>query len=147
MTGSQCRPGCSSQSYPGIPRQTDPDGPGSQVTAPSPPIISAIPSGSDGAKAFGSRLEKIDKQVGGSTGNQVFRDDEGQKWIAKFYRSKKTDQVRNEFVTNQLCREAVITAPEARLALAEEDLYNGWIQGMRRMEAFPSSLSQWESLG
>jgi SPP1 gp7 family putative phage head morphogenesis protein len=86
-----------------------------------PPKISEIPSGSDGAKAFGSRLEKIDKQVGGSTGAQVFRDDEGQEWIVKSYKGK-TEQVRNEFVANQLYREVGISVPEARLAQVGENL-------------------------
>jgi len=92
-----------------------------EVIPPPPPKISEIPSGNEGAKAFGSRLQKIDKQVGGSTGAQVFKDDEGQEWILKAYKGN-SEQVRNEYVANQLYQKVGISVPEVRLAQVGEQL-------------------------
>ena len=85
------------------------------IVPPSPPKIADIPVGQDGAVAFGSRLQKTDKTVGGSTGAQVFIDDEGQEWIFKDY-SGKTEQVRNEFIANQIYQKGGIQVAPARLA-------------------------------
>jgi SPP1 gp7 family putative phage head morphogenesis protein len=80
-----------------------------------PPKISEIPTGQSGSVDFGSRLKKTDAKVGGSTGASVYIDDEGQEWILKTYYGNH-DQVRNEFIANQLYQSSGIQVAETRLA-------------------------------